>query len=69
MEIKYHIVFDKNIKSSKIRKIIEKKIKISNINKASIIIVVGGDGFMLKTLKKLHQKNLSMELILEIMVF
>ena len=54
MEIKYHIVFDKNIKSSKIRKIIEKKIKISNINKASIIIVVGGDGFMLKTLKKLH---------------
>ncbi len=54
MEIKYHIVFDKNIKSSKIRKIIEKKIKISNIKKASIIIVIGGDGFMLKTLKKLH---------------
>ena len=45
------IVSDKNKPSIKIKKLLVKKLKISNLNKADIIIVLGGDGFMLQTLK------------------
>tara|TARA_Y200000002_G_scaffold329533_1_gene293677 strand:+ start:44 stop:811 length:768 start_codon:yes stop_codon:yes gene_type:complete len=46
------IISDTNRKSLKIRKILIKKIKSSSIKKSNLIIVIGGDGFMLKTLKK-----------------
>ena len=50
------IISDKNKKSKKIRSIIEKKFKKENKN-SKIVIVIGGDGFMLQTLKK--NKNTS----------
>ena len=45
------IISDKNKKSKQIKSIIEKKLtrKIKNLK---IVIVIGGDGFMLQTLKK-----------------
>mgnify|MGYP001190960701 FL=1 len=52
--IKASIVFDKNFSSKNIKKLIEKKIKHYPIKKSNLIIVIGGDGFMLQTLKKMH---------------
>ena len=46
------IISDKNKKSIKLKKIITRKLKSSKFNKLDIIIVIGGDGFMLQTLKK-----------------
>jgi len=53
--IKPSIVYDNNKLSSKIKKSIEKKIKIYSFKKSNLIIVIGGDGFMLETLKKLYK--------------
>ena len=49
---KLQIISDKNKKSSKIKSLLLKKIKFSNFKKDNLIIVIGGDGFMLQTLKK-----------------
>ena len=49
---KLQIISDKNQKSLKIKKILQKKIISYKVKKPDIIIVVGGDGFMLQTLKK-----------------
>ena len=49
---KLQIISDKNKKSSKIKNLLLKKIKFSNFKKDNLIIVIGGDGFMLQTLKK-----------------
>ena len=49
---KIPIVSDKNIKSLKIKKILIKIIETHNFHKPNLIIVIGGDGFMLQTLKK-----------------
>ncbi len=49
---KQHIIFDKNKKSIKIKNILIKKINDYNFKKDNLIIVIGGDGFMLQTLKK-----------------
>jgi len=46
------IISDKNKKSLKIKSFIIKKIKFYNEVKSNLIIVIGGDGFMLQTLKK-----------------
>ena len=46
------IISDTNKKSLKIKKILAKKLKINQIKKSNLVIVIGGDGFMLKTLKK-----------------
>ena len=46
------IIFDKNFKSQKIKNSLTKILKNSNLSRSDIIIVIGGDGFMLKTLKK-----------------
>ncbi len=46
------IISDKNKKSLLIKKFLIKKIKNSKIIKKKLVIVVGGDGFMLQTLKK-----------------
>ena len=49
---KIKIISDKNFKSQKIRKSLKNLIKKFQPKKPNIIIVVGGDGFMLQTLKK-----------------
>ena len=46
------IISDKNFKSLKIKNWIKKILKQSKKIKSNIIIVIGGDGFMLQTLKK-----------------
>tara|TARA_E500000178_G_scaffold348594_1_gene403956 strand:+ start:44 stop:814 length:771 start_codon:yes stop_codon:yes gene_type:complete len=46
------IISDKNLKSLKIKNSLSKIIKKSKPKKLNTIIVVGGDGFMLQTLKK-----------------
>ena len=46
------IISDKNKKSSRIKKILLKKIKKINFYRPNLTIVIGGDGFMLETLKK-----------------
>ena len=50
------IISDKNERSLKIKKVIQKKINQNNIKRSNITIVIGGDGFMLQTLKK-NQKS------------
>ena len=54
---KPQIIADKNIKSLKIKNLLLKKIKSSNFKKENLIIVIGGDGFMLETLKKNNGSN------------
>ena len=54
--MKLQIISDKNKKSSKIKNILIKKIDKEQFKKDNLIIVIGGDGFMLQTLKK--NKNL-----------
>ena len=49
---KLQIISDKNKKSLRIKKEIIKKIKLNQFKKDNLIIVIGGDGFMLQTLKK-----------------
>ncbi len=49
---KVHIISDKNQRSLNIKLFIQKKIKESEITRSNITIVIGGDGFMLQTLKK-----------------
>ena len=49
---KIQIISDKNQKSTKIKTVLIKKLNQSKINKFNISIVIGGDGFMLETLKK-----------------
>ena len=46
------IISDKNLKSLKIKKRIINILKKKNIKRSNLIIVIGGDGFMLETLKK-----------------
>ena len=46
------IISDKNIKSLKIKKKVKKIFKQKLLKKNNIVIVIGGDGFMLQTLKK-----------------
>ena len=53
--IKPSIVSDKNKLSKEIKYFLEKRIKIFSIIKCNLIIVIGGDGFMLQTLKKFYK--------------
>ena len=46
------IISDKNQRSLKIKSLIQKKINHNKVKKSNITIVIGGDGFMLQTLKK-----------------
>ena len=54
---KLQIIYDKNIKSLQIRNILRKKIKFHKFKRENLVVVIGGDGFMLQTLKK--NKNLN----------
>ncbi len=49
---KLTIISDTNSKSIKIKKAILKKIKSNEFKNPNLVIVIGGDGFMLQTLKK-----------------
>ena len=49
---KAHIVSDTNNKSLRIKKYLLTKIKTHSIKNSSVVVVIGGDGFMLQTLKK-----------------
>ena len=55
---KIFIISDKNKKSQKIKNFLANNIKINPFTKSNLFIVVGGDGFMLQTLKKrINSKN------------
>ena len=50
-----YIIADKNTRSSKIKNAVLKKINSYSLSKSNLIIVIGGDGFMLETLKKYNK--------------
>jgi NAD+ kinase len=54
--IKPQIISDKNKKTIKIKKQLIKKLNNHQFQQSNLVIVIGGDGFMLETLKK--NKNL-----------
>ena len=49
---KVQIISDKNPKSLRIKNLLQKIIKENGVKKSNFTIVIGGDGFMLQTLKK-----------------
>jgi len=51
------IISDTNKKSLKIKKFLKNKIKSSLAKRLNLVIVIGGDGFMLQTLKKNKKKS------------
>ena len=55
MNDKIFLIFDKTYYSLKIRNILIKKVETTSLKKSNVIIVLGGDGFMLQTLKKLYK--------------
>ena len=55
MKDKFYLVFDRTKVSLKIKSLLIKKVKVTTLKKSNIIIVIGGDGFMLQSLKKLHK--------------
>ena len=55
MRDRIYLVSDKTKVSLKIKSLLIKKIKVTTLKKSNIIIVLGGDGFMLQTLKRLYQ--------------
>ena len=54
---KFQIISDKNKKSQKIKSVLVNKINNLDFVKSNITIVIGGDGFMLQTLKKNKKSN------------
>ncbi len=53
--VKPFIVSDKNSRSFKIKNAVLSRIKKHSLSKSNLIIVIGGDGFMLETLKKYNK--------------
>ena len=51
-KLKLHIINDKNGKSVSFKNKIEKIFTTTSIKKSNLIIIIGGDGFMLNSLKK-----------------
>ena len=54
---KFIIISDKNKKSLKIKSFLVKKIRSNSLIRSNLVIVIGGDGFMLQTLKKNRRSN------------
>ena len=54
---KIHFVVDKINRSFVVKKVLQKKYKNYPPKKSNVIVVVGGDGFMLETLKKYQKYN------------
>jgi NAD+ kinase len=57
MKDKVFIVFDKTKSSINLKSKLIKKINLVSLKKSNIIIVIGGDGFMLQTLKRFYKLN------------
>ena len=55
--IKPKIISDTNPRSLRIKKLITKELKSKLIQRPNLFIVIGGDGFMLQTLKKNKSKS------------
>ena len=55
MKVKAHIYSDKTKIALKIKFFLEKKIQSISLGKSKLIVVIGGDGFMLQTLKKFYK--------------
>ena len=54
---KYHFIFDKTKKNKRLKNLFLKKYKNHPPHLCKIIVVLGGDGFMLQTLKKYQKYN------------
>ena len=54
---KLQVIYYKNKKSLQIKNLLIKKIKAHKFKQDNLIIVIGGDGFMLETLKKYKNLN------------
>ena len=50
-----HILFDNTKQSRKIKNFLEQKINNFSLSKCNLLIVIGGDGFMLASLKKYNK--------------
>ena len=59
MKYRIFVVYDKTKSSLKIKSLLEKKVQSTSLSKSDVIIVIGGDGFMLQTLKKYQKYNKS----------
>ena len=55
MKYRIFVVYDKTKSSLKIKSLIEKKVQSTSLSKSDVIIVIGGDGFMLQALKKFYK--------------
>jgi NAD+ kinase len=55
--IKFYFIFDKNFKSQKLKKKLLKSYKNNSLKNSDVIIVCGGDGFMLNCLKRYSKFN------------
>ena len=54
---KCHFIFDKQKKNIEVRKIFLNKYRNYPLHLSNVIVVLGGDGFMLQTLKKYQRYN------------
>ena len=54
---KYHFIFDKNKKNDKLKNFFLTRYFNYTCRSSNVIVVVGGDGFMLQTLKKYQRYN------------
>ena len=54
---KIHFAIDKTTKDNTSQKIILKRYRNYSPNQSNVIVVIGGDGFMLETLKKYRKYN------------
>ena len=52
---KFHFVFSNNKKALKQKKILLKKFKNHTLQSSNVIIVCGGDGFMLRAIQKFYK--------------
>jgi NAD+ kinase len=55
MKDKIYLISDKNKSSKNIKSFLTRKIQTTTLKNSNIIIVLGGDGFMLQVLKKLYK--------------
>ena len=59
MSVKPLFIFDENQKTKTIKQKILKNLKKFSLKLSNVIVVFGGDGFMLETLKKFRKYNKS----------
>ena len=50
-------IFDNTKKAKNLKRIILRKYKNYSVKKSEVIVVAGGDGFMLKNMKKFYKFN------------